>query len=133
MRSDTRSVTIDAAPRAVLGFVADPANLPRWAIGFAKDVRFDDGRWVVGTGRGEVGLSVDVDERSGTVDFRMEPGPGVEAVAYSRVVPNGTGAEYVFTQFQQPGTPDEVFGQLGETVAHELVALKALLEVVCPL
>ena len=85
------------------------------------------------TGRGEVALSVDVDERSGTVDFRMEPAPGVEAVAYSRVVPNGTGTEYVFIQFQQPGTPDEVFGQLTEAVAHELVALKALLEVVCPL
>ncbi len=133
MRSDTRSVTIDAAPEAVLGFVADPANLPRWAIGFAKGVRRHDGRWLVTTGAGEVPVSVDVDVRSGTVDFRMEPAPGMEAVAYSRVVPNGTGAEYVFTQFQQPGTPDQVFAQLSQAVGHELVALKALLEVVCPL
>ena len=133
MRSDTRTVTIAAAPEAVLGFVADPANLPRWAIGFAKGVRRQDGRWVVSTGRGEVAVTVDLDERVGTVDFRMEPAPGVEAVAYSRVVPNGTGAEYVFTQFQQPGTPDEVFGQLGDALGHELVALKALLEVLCPL
>ncbi len=133
MRSDTRSVTIEAGPEAVLRFVADPANLPRWAIGFAKGIRCDGGRWVVTTGAGEVGVSVDVDERSGTVDFRMEPAPGVEAVAYSRVVPNGTGAEYVFTQFQQPGTPDDVFQQLSEAVGHELVALKALVEVVCPL
>ncbi len=133
MRSDTRSVTIDASPEAVLRFVADPANLPRWAIGFAKEVRCDDGRWVVITASGEVGVTIDVDRRAGTVDFRMEPAPGVEAVAYSRVVPNGTGAEYVFTQFQQPGTPDDVFGQLSEALGHELVALKALLEVGCPL
>ena len=133
MRSNTRSMTIDAAPEAVLRFVADPPNLPRRAIGFAKAVRADAGRWVVTTAQGEVGVTVDVDGRSGTVDFRIEAAPGVEAVAYSRVVPNGGGAEYTFTQFQQPGTPDEVFGQLGEAVAHELVALKALLEVVCPL
>jgi hypothetical protein len=133
MRSDTRSVTIGAAPEAIVDFVADPANLPRWAIGFAKGVRRHDGRWLVDTGRGEVALTVDVDRHRGTVDFRMEPAPGEEAVAYSRVVPNGTGAEYVFTQFQHPGTPDEVFRQLGEAVGHELVTLKARLEVVCPL
>ncbi|HEX2048145.1 MAG TPA: SRPBCC family protein [Acidimicrobiales bacterium] len=133
MRSDTRTVTIDASPEAVLAFVCDPANLPRWAIGFAKGVRREGGRWSVTTAQGDVGVSVDVDRRSGTVDFHMEPAPGVEAVAYSRVVPNGTGAEYVFTQFQQPGTPDEVFAQLSEAVAHELVALKAVMEVVCPL
>ena len=122
MRSDTRSVTIEARPETVLRFVADPANLPRWAIGFAQGVRCDHGRWMVRTAGGEVGLSVDVDDEAGTVDFRMEPAPGAMAVAYSRVVPNGTGAEYVFTQFQQPGTPDEVFRQLREAVGHELVA-----------
>jgi hypothetical protein len=63
----------------------------------------------------------------------MEPAPGSDATAYARVVPNGHDAEFVFTQFQQPGTPDEVFDQLVAAVSHELVALKALLEVECPL
>jgi hypothetical protein len=48
-------------------------------------------------------------------------------------VPNDDGTEFVFTQFQQPGTPDEVFDQLVAALGHELVALKALLEVSCPL
>ncbi len=39
MRSDTRTVAIDARPEDVLAFVGDGANLPRWAIGFAKAVR----------------------------------------------------------------------------------------------
>jgi hypothetical protein len=63
----------------------------------------------------------------------MEPAPGVEATAYARVVPNGNGTEFVFTQLQQLGMPEEVFDQLVSAVGHELVALKALLEVECPL
>ncbi len=133
MRSDTRSATIAATPKDVTAFVADPANLPRWAIGFAHDVRREGGRWIVSTGQGEIPISVDVNDEVGTVDFRMEVGPGVEAVAYSRVVPNGDGSEYTFTQFQQPGVPDDVFEQLVSAVRHELAALQALLEVRCPL
>jgi hypothetical protein len=126
-------VTITADPKEVLAFVADPQNLPRWAIGFARSVRADAGRWLVETGQGEVGLSIEVDEVGRTADFCMEPAPGVQATAYSRVVPNGAGSEFVFTQFQQPGVPDEMFDQLVGAVTHELVALKAVLEVECPL
>lgn len=133
MRSDTQSVTINAAPEAVLRFVADPENLPRWAIGFAKAVRRDHDGWVVKTGQGEVAVAIDVGESSGTVDFRMEPAPGVKATAYGRVVANGAGAEFLFTQLQHPGTSDDVFDQLVVAVGHELVTLKALLEVECPL
>ncbi|HYF47457.1 MAG TPA: SRPBCC family protein [Acidimicrobiales bacterium] len=133
MRSDTQTVTIETDPDEVIRFVGDGSNLPRWAIGFAKDVRPADAGWVVTTGQGEVLTSIAVDEVVGTVDFQMEPAPGVCATAYCRVVPNGDGAELVFTQFQQPGVPDEVFDQLVAALAHELVALKALLEVECPL
>lgn len=133
MRSDTRSVTIAAAPERVLAYVADGANLPRWAIGFAKAVRPDPPGWVVVTAQGEVPTAIAVDEGTGTVDFVMEPAPGVTATAYARVMANGEGAEFVFTQFQQPGVPDEVFDQLVAAVGHELAALRALLEVECPL
>ena len=51
MRSDTQTVTIDADPKDVLAFVANPENLPRWAIGFAKSVRRDAGHWLVTTGQ----------------------------------------------------------------------------------
>jgi hypothetical protein len=133
MRSDTQTVTVDAPPEKVLRFVADGRNLPRWAIGFAKDVRPDDHGWMVTTGQGEVSVAIDWNEAAGTVDFHLRPAPGVEATAYARVVPNGEGAEVLFTQLQQPGTPDAVFDQLVAAVRHELVALKALVEVECPL
>jgi hypothetical protein len=133
MRSDTHSVTIGAPPKDVLRFVGDGDNLPRWAIGFAKSVRACESGWIVTTGQGEVPTSIAVDEETGAVDFRMEPVPGAEATAYARVVPNGDGAEFMFTQMQQPGVPDEVFDQLVSAVGHELAVLKALLEVECPL
>jgi hypothetical protein len=133
MRSDTQSVMIEARPKDVLDFITDGANLPRWAIGFAKSVRRGNPHWIVTTGQGEVATTIVVDEAAGTVDFHMQPAPGAEATAYTRVLPNGDGAEFVFTQFQQPGMPAEVFDGLVAAVGHELVALKALLEVECPL
>ena len=133
MRADTQTVAIEAAPSEVLGFVADGANLPRWAIGFAKSVAPNGDAWIVTTSQGEVPITIAVDEPAGTVDFHMDMGPAGEAAAYARVVPNEAGTEFVFTQFQGPGVPDEVFEQLVVAVGHELVALKALLEVECPL
>lgn len=133
MRSDTRSIHIQAAPEKVVSFLADPRNLPRWAVGFAKSVREDDGRWLVTTGSAEWVVRVEVEPRFGVVDFFMSPAPGVEGLAGSRVLPNGAGSEYVFTQFQAPGMSDQVFEQSVRALTHELAVLRALLEVECPL
>ena len=133
MRADTQTVTIQAAPTEVLNFVADGANLPRWAIGFAKSVARRGQVWVVTTGSGEVPTTITIDEPVGTVDFHMDMGAAGEARAYARVLPNEAGSEFLFTQFQGPGVPDDVFEQLVAAVGHELAALKALLEVECPL
>lgn len=133
MKSDTQSISILAAPVRVLDFVADGSNLPRWAIGFAKSVVQTDRGWMVKTGQGEVLTTIEANPDAGTVDFRMQPEPGPSAMAYARVVPNGAGSEFIFTQFQQEAMPDEVFDQLTAALQHELVAMKALLEVECPL
>ena len=133
MRADTKTISIDAPPGKVLSFLKAPENLPRWAVGFAKSVRRDADGWYVKTGQGEMGISIDVDERTGVVDFRMRPAPGVEVLAASRVIPRGSGTEYAFTQFQAPGMPDEAFKQSVQALEHEFTVLKALLEVECPL
>jgi len=133
MRSDTKTVSIDSAPEKVLRFLGDPQNLPRWAVGFAKSIRNDQGRWLVATGAGEIAIRIEVDARSGVVDYCMSPAKDIEVRANSRVVPNGTGSEYVFTQFQAPGMPDEVFEKNVKALEHELTVLRALLEVECPL
>ena len=132
MRADTQTVSIDAPAGRVTRFLADPANLPRWAVGFAKAVRQEGGRWRVRTGAGEVALRIDADPARGIVDFVISPAPGVELLAASRVIPRGAGCEYTFTQFQAPGMSDEAFRMSVKALAHELSVLKALMEVACP-
>jgi hypothetical protein len=133
VRSDTQTITIAARADRVLAYVGDGAHLPQWAIGFAKSVRPHGSGWLVTTGQGEVPTTITVDDTAGTIDFRMQAAPDTDATAYSRVVPNGEGSEFIFTQLQQPGVTDELFDQLVAAVGHELVALKAQLEVECPL
>jgi hypothetical protein len=134
MRADTKSISIQSTPDTVVKFLADPQNLPRWAVGFAKSVRNDGGRWIVTTGSdGEIGVRIDADARSGVVDFFMSQGPGGETLAGSRVLPNGSGSEFIFTQFQPPGMSDDVFNKNVHALTQELTVLKAVLEVECPL
>jgi hypothetical protein len=133
MRADTQSISIEAPPSKVLDLIADPQNLPRWAVGFARAVRREGDRWIVTTAGGEMPVRIHADPASGAVDFLMTVAPGVEALAASRVVPRGAASEYVFTQFQAPGMPDDAFRASVEALAHELKVLKALAEVQCPL
>jgi hypothetical protein len=129
-RSDTRAVTIDAAATAVFEFVADPQNLPCWAVGFCRAIRRDSealDRWIVTTAQGELPIRYVTDPALGVIDFYLSPAPGVEAGAFSRVVPNGEGAEYIFTQFQAPGVPDEVFDTQVHALVEELHVLRSLI------
>ncbi len=133
MRADTRTISIDAPAAEVMRFVADPANLPRWAVGFAKSVRRENGGWSVETAGGKMPIRIRADEATGVVDFVMSPQPGIEILAASRVVPRGLACEYVFTQFQGPGMPDDAFLKSVQALQHELKVLKAIAEVECPL
>ncbi|MGH2614443.1 MAG: SRPBCC family protein [Thermomicrobiales bacterium] len=134
MRADTQTVTISASPDEVFAFLAEPSNLPRWAVGFARAVRRDNDEWIVQTAQGEMPVRFAVDAGRGIIDFHMTVAPGVESVAYSRVVPNDSGAEYIFTQFQSPGMPDEVFAAQCAALAEELAILPILFRAhaVCP-
>jgi hypothetical protein len=133
MRADTQTISIDAPPETVLKYLENVENLPRWAVGFAKAVRRLGDGWVLETGSGEMGVRIQADAKTGTVDFWMTPAPGVTELAASRVLPRGSGSEYVFTQFQGRGMPDDAFAKSVQTLRHELTVLKALLEVECPL
>lgn len=133
MHSDTQTISIRAKPDKVFDFLKNPNNLPRWAVGFAKAVREDQGRWLVATNSGEVGLRIVADNGTGVVDFWVAPAPGIEFLVASRVIPSGPTSEYTFTQFQATGMSDEAFNSSIQAVTHELTVLKAILEVECPL
>ena len=134
LQSDTQAVSVDGPAAQVFDFVADPENLPKWAVGFCHAIRRDGDRWLVRTAQGELGIRYVTDRELGVVDFYLSPAPGVEAAAFSRVLPNGGGAEYVFTQFQGAGVPDEVFAGQVAALAEELRVLQALVRAraTCP-
>lgn len=134
-RSDTRAVTLDASVDEVFDFLADPASLPRWAVGFCRSIRPDtNDRWIVTTAQGDVSIRYRTDRTLGVIDFYLSPAPGMEAAAFSRVVPNGDGAEYVFTQFQFQGMPDEAFEQQVHALVEELQVLRGVMRAraACP-
>jgi hypothetical protein len=134
MRTSTQSIRIEADPGQVFELVSDLSRLPRWAIGFAKEIRRKNGEWIVTTGSGaEVPIRVQADAALGVVDYLMSPGSGEELPARTRVLPNETGAEYVFTMFQPPGMPEEAFEAQIAELGRELTVLKAYAESACPL
>jgi len=135
MRADTQTITVPASPDDAFAFLADPENLPRWAVGFARRIRREGEAWLVQTAHGEMPIRIEADAARGTIDFHMMVVPEVETVAYSRVVPNDAGAEYVFTQFQLPDMTDEVFATQRAALAEELAILPILFraQAACPI
>jgi hypothetical protein len=134
MRADTQAITLPANTEDAFAFLAEPENLPRWAVGFARGIRREGEEWLVQTVQGEIPVRIAADPARGTIDFHMTVAPGVEAIAYSRIIPNGSGAEYVFTQFQLAGMTDEVFAAQRAALAQELAILPILFQArtVCP-
>ena len=125
-RSVTSSISIKAAPDAVLALVGDAHALPRWAPGFARAVRPSGEHWLVDTGAGEALVDVRVSRERGTVDIVSvdQPGRGV----FTRVLANGDGCEYLFTQFFPDSAGDADVRAQVEVVEGELETVRQLSE-----
>ena len=125
-RSVTRSISIQAPPSAVLDLVGDAHALPRWAPGFARSVRADGEHWIVDTGAGEARVDLRVSRERGTMDIVAadQPGRGV----FTRVLANGDGCEYLFTQFFPASVPEAAVQAQVEVVEGELETVRQLVE-----
>jgi hypothetical protein len=125
VRSDTQAISIQAPPEAVLDFVGDPRNLPRWAPAFAGAVRAEEDYLVVDSGGEELRIRMPVSREHGTVDFlRVAGGQG----AFARVVGNGGGSEFMFTQFFPDAMSEADVERRRAFVAQELRTVQALCE-----
>jgi hypothetical protein len=134
MRTHTTSIQIKASTDAAFAFVADGAELPVWAIGFAKAIERGGDGWLVTLASGDrIPLRIDSDAGTGVVDYVMLPAPGEEVPAHTRVMPDGDGTLYAFSMHQTPDIPDDVFDAQIAELEHELTVLKAHLESACPL
>jgi hypothetical protein len=125
-RAETRSISVAAPPATVLAFVGDPLRLPEWAPDFARGVRPDGDDWLIDTGEGEARITVRVSLEHGSVDLLSASDP--TRGAFSRVVPNRGGSEYLFTLFFPDGTPESAIARQMATVDDELEAVRRLCE-----
>jgi hypothetical protein len=129
MRTHTASVQIAAAPAAVFGIVSDLDQLPRWAVGFARAVeRGPEGAVAITASGDRLPVAARADRETGVVDFDVAGVP-----AYTRAVAAGDQTVYTFTMLQPPGMPDDAFDAQIVALGHELVVLKSIAEVACPL
>jgi len=133
VRSVTKTVRIDCAPPTAFEFLADLGNWPRWAVVNVQSTRrtADPGWWDMVTPHGTARLRLRADARHGILDHDFVD-PQASWTVPARVIPNGSGTEFIITFFQPPSFPDAFFDQQIALVDIELAKLKELLEAVPP-
>ena len=126
--SITKSVSIDAPRDRVFAFLADVANWPKWAIVNVKSVkRGDNDWWDMRTPAGMAKLCIRPNAELGVLDHDFNT-PDVSWTVPARVVPNGSGCEFMITFFQPPVFTKEFFEEQAALVDEELAQLKLLME-----
>jgi hypothetical protein len=124
--AETRSISIAASPEAVLAVVGDARRLPDWAPAFATAVEPHGDHWLIGSGDAQFPIAVRVSAEHGTVDLVSTTDP--TRGAFTRVVHNQDGSEYLFTLSFPAGTDPEAIRAQMETVESELETVRALVE-----
>jgi len=129
---DVQSININAKPEKVFEFVAEPSNVPKWAIGFS-DVNGDTALMETPNGKMKVGMKMHSNIEHGTVDTIMTMPDGSVGKAFSRITENDNGKSAIFTfVLMAPPVPlEQLEGTLNEQkkqLAQELVLLKSILE-----
>ncbi|MFI9063860.1 SRPBCC family protein [Streptomyces sp. NPDC053429] len=128
-RSITKTVSIDRPAEDVFAFLADPANWSAWAVVNIKSIEPTDDPdwWAMTTPVGSAKLRLRADAQYGILDHDYLDDTASWTVP-ARVVPNGTGAEFMITFYQPPTFTDQFFEEQIALVDTELTTLKRILE-----
>lgn len=127
-RSRTITVSIDRHWREVYDFASVPENFPRWAAGLGRRFERSGDEWSAENPAGiPIRIRFSRPNDLGVLDHVVFA-EGAESRNAMRVVPNGTGAEAMFTLLMTPGMTEEVFAADAAAVQRDLNTLKALLE-----
>ena len=126
---EARSVSqpIPRSVAQVYEFIAEPANLSRWAAGLGSSFTLVEGVWTADTPQGRITMRFVERNPYGVADHYVRLPSGAEIYMPIRVIANGPGAEVQITVFRQPGMPDADFDNDLAAVARDLAALQALL------
>jgi hypothetical protein len=112
----------------VYAWVSDPANLPRWSSGLGSGIEQVDGEWVIDSPEGKVGFAFVPVNELGVLDHYVTFPSGDTFYNPMRVVPDGEGAEVVFSVRRFGETSDADFDRDTAAVAADLAKLKEVLE-----
>ncbi|WP_329056073.1 SRPBCC family protein [Amycolatopsis sp. NBC_01488] len=126
-RAETRTISVSAPPATVFDYLSDGRHLPEWAPGFAPAIEHEHGDvWRI-PGEGEPRrVVVRTAKDHGVVDFVSADAPN--RGLFTRVVPNLTGAELIFSLFFPGGAdPAAVDAQMA-VVDEELEAVREHVE-----
>ena len=120
---------INRTPADVYAFASNPQNLPLWAAGLTRsEVTKQGNTWVAEAPFGKVKIKFAPTNNLGVLDHDVQLESGIVVHNPMRVVPNGTGSEFTFTLFQQPGMSQQQFEEDARAVVADLHTLKILLE-----
>jgi hypothetical protein len=122
-------LSIERHWRDVYAFAANPENVARWASGLADGLTRDGDEWVANGGPiGRIKVRFAPGNDFGVIDHVVVLDSGIEVLNALRVLPNGQGAEVMFTLLRQPGIDDASFAADAAQVLEDLKTLKALME-----
>jgi uncharacterized protein YndB with AHSA1/START domain len=128
MRSRHVSVVIHRPPAEVYAFVADPDNLPRWAVGLAtSEVTREGDVLVVASPMGQVRVVFAEHNAYGVLDHDVTTPDGTTTANPMRVVAHPEGAEVLFT-VRQLALSDQEHERDAGLVQADLERLRDLLE-----
>ena len=122
------SISITRDQQEVYDFVANPANLPRWASGLGTSIKNVAGKWIANTQNGPIEIRFVPRNDLGVLDHYVTLPTGAVIYVPLRVIPNGSGSELTLTLFRQPDMTDQKFQEDAEWVLRDLTRLKDLLE-----
>jgi hypothetical protein len=130
MSSESRhlSVHVDRPVSQVYAFVADPANLPRWAPGLGSSVVQVDDDWFVETPAGRARVTFAPENGFGVLDHEVLTPSGETVYVPLRAIADGDGCEVVFTLRRAPAMADDEFERDTAQVEADLARLKEVVE-----
>jgi hypothetical protein len=130
MPSESRNLSelINRPADTVYDYASDPVNLPAWAPGLGTSVEQVDGRWLVNTPGGRVGVAFVPRNEHGILDHDVTLPSGEVIYNPVRVTRNGSGSEIAFSLRRLPGMSDEEFDRDARAVSGDLARLKQIME-----
>ncbi|WDZ78625.1 SRPBCC family protein [Ensifer adhaerens] len=120
--------TINRDWREVYAFMARPENMPRWASGLSLGLTRAGDHWLAPGPLGNARVHFAPANDFGVVDHLVTLEDGTKVHNALRVVPNGDGAEVMFTLLRQPGMSGEQFAGDASWVEKDLATLKSIME-----